>query len=125
MKTGQKLKKNELLRYRLAKALKTRGSSYTQLALDVGTSENNIYSYLRGSSEPGALLLTKMSWYLNVSANYLLGLEDADIKLTRPPEEHLYSQIVDADGNAVGQLVPYVRKWEEVQAEKLLQEQST
>ena len=123
MNKGRKFKKNRLFSLRLAKAIKTRGVSYRELAARMDIAVTNLYSYLRGNSEPGAFLLTKLSWTLNVSANYLLGLEDADTKLTKSPEYDLYSQVTNAHGEVVGEAVPYSHKWEKVEAEKLLQEQ--
>ena len=52
------------------------GFSQKELAKQMGVSPTNIYNYESGRTEPNIDTLIKLSKILNVSVDYLLGLED-------------------------------------------------
>lgn len=66
------------------------GFSQKELAKQMGVSPTNIYNYESGRTEPNIDTLIKLSKILNVSVDYLLGIEDdLGIKGYAPAKERI------------------------------------
>ncbi len=61
---------------RLREARKACGLTQKQLALAVNTTDDSIYSWEKGRRQPSVEQIRQLCKTLNVSADYLLGLED-------------------------------------------------
>ena len=55
---------------------KTQGLSQTQLANEIGVSQRAISLWEEGKNEPKATYIYRLAVFFDVSADYLLGLED-------------------------------------------------
>lgn len=69
----------------LKNLMKENDLNQTQLAQLIGVKQSQISEWLKGKAKPGYDTLKNMSASLNVSADYLLGLEDetgAKIEIT-------------------------------------------
>lgn len=66
-----------LMRRRLSDAMEAHGYSVRSLASVTGLSERAIWKMLTGESLPGSTSIVRLSLALGVSADWLLGLEDA------------------------------------------------
>ncbi|MDE7083264.1 MAG: helix-turn-helix domain-containing protein [Clostridia bacterium] len=53
-----------------------KGYTQKQLAQAIKTSDDSIYSWEKGRSQPSIEMLRALSRFLEVSTDYLLGLED-------------------------------------------------
>lgn len=53
-----------------------RGYTQRQLASAIKTTDDSIYSWEKGRSQPSLEMLRALSKYLGVTTDYLLGLED-------------------------------------------------
>jgi len=71
-----------MLGERLRALRESAGLSQEQLALDIESSEPQIWRYEKGKSKPGADVVKKLARYFHVSADYLLGV-------TNDPSENL------------------------------------
>lgn len=61
---------------RLNKLIKENGISKYKLAKDIGVSKQAVLWWCDGVNEPKISYLKKLAEYFDVSADYLLGLED-------------------------------------------------
>lgn len=61
---------------RLAKIREKNGYSQVDLSDALGLGQNQIWRYENGKSEPDGEVIAKIARFLNVSADYLLGLSD-------------------------------------------------
>ena len=66
---------SKLLGERLTKAMQQRHICARQLAWQAGVTEASLSRYLSGAREPVAGVLTRLALALDVSADYLLGIE--------------------------------------------------
>lgn len=66
----------ELFTERLKEVRKEKGWTQKQLAAAINTTDDSIYSWEKGRSEPSIELLHKLCKVLEVSADYLIGLID-------------------------------------------------
>lgn len=53
-----------------------KGKTQKQLATDLKTTDDSIFSWEKGRSQPSIEMIRNLCIYFNVSADYLLGLED-------------------------------------------------
>ncbi|RXZ61199.1 XRE family transcriptional regulator [Candidatus Borkfalkia ceftriaxoniphila] len=63
---------------KLKDARKLSGKTQKQLAEAIGTTDDSIYSWERGRSQPSIEYLRALCRVLEVTADYLIGLEDED-----------------------------------------------
>lgn len=61
---------------RLRALREAQGLTQEELALEVGSSEPQIWRYEKSENEPRADVLMRIAQFFNVSADYLLGLTD-------------------------------------------------
>ena len=61
---------------RLKELREEHGLSKRALAKELRTTEDSIYSWEKGRSEPSLEVLCQICCYFHISADYLLGLED-------------------------------------------------
>ncbi len=61
---------------RLNKELKQQGITMYRIAIDCNLSKQTVCNWCDGTSEPKAEQIAKICKYLDVSADYLLGLSD-------------------------------------------------
>lgn len=66
----------ELFTERLKEVRQEKGWTQKQLATAVNTTDDSVYSWEKGRSQPSIELLCKLCKVLEVSADYLLGLSD-------------------------------------------------
>ena len=67
--------RESVLRKRIAKVLDTRRMTQTDLTKQVWVTEATITRYVHGSRFPSSKILARIAATLNVSADYLIGLE--------------------------------------------------
>ena len=53
-----------------------KGKTQKELALELGTTDDSVYSWEKGRSQPSIEIIRKLCTYFDISADYLLGLED-------------------------------------------------
>lgn len=68
---------------RLALLMKDRGVTQSVLSDAAGVTRQAISQYVTGEVQPNAEKIYKICKYFNVSADYMLGLETDDAKLTQ------------------------------------------
>ncbi|MDD4316629.1 MAG: helix-turn-helix transcriptional regulator [Clostridia bacterium] len=61
---------------RLKETIKTNNLSQTKIAKEFNTTQQTVSRWVNGESQPGYDILYKLCVYLNVSADYLLGISD-------------------------------------------------
>ena len=61
---------------RLKELRKEKGLTQKQLAVAVNTTDDSIFSWEKGRSQPAIETIRVLCYILDVSADYLLGLED-------------------------------------------------
>ena len=97
MDNSQKTK--NMFRFNLNKAIRERGVKQKDLAAALGMSENMISYYCNGDKVPNLVRLKEIAQHLNVSTDYLLGLDHKrtiDVsELTDLQISHLQSIIND------------------------------
>jgi transcriptional regulator with XRE-family HTH domain len=71
---------NVTLGERLKNARKTRGITQKELAASINVAENTISQYENNKREPSIATLNKMTFALNVSAAYLMGLSENKVR---------------------------------------------
>ena len=64
-----------LFEIRLKELRAEKGITQKELAVELGTTDDSIYSWEKGRSQPSIDMIRKLCNYFNVSAGYLLGLE--------------------------------------------------
>ena len=67
---------NSVFQQRLRELRAEQGLTQGALAALLHTSDDSVYSWEKGRSEPSLSMLTEICRVFNVSADYLLGLED-------------------------------------------------
>jgi len=60
----------------LGALLKEKELTQKELSIDLGVSRNQIHYWIKNKAEPDLEILTRIALYFDVSADYLLGLED-------------------------------------------------
>lgn len=53
-----------------------KGKTQKELARELQTTDDSVFSWEKGRSQPSIEIIRKLCIYFNVSADYLLGLED-------------------------------------------------
>ena len=66
----------ELFTTRLKEARQEKGWTQKQLAEAINTTDDSIFSWEKGRSQPSIELLRKLCKVLDVSSDYLIGLSD-------------------------------------------------
>lgn len=66
----------EVFTVRLKEARQEKGWTQKQLAETINTTDDSIFSWEKGRSQPSIELLRKLCKVLEVSADYLIGLTD-------------------------------------------------
>lgn len=66
----------DIFAVRLREQLLEKGLKQKQLAEAVGTTDDSIYSWEKGRSQPSVEQIRQLCRCLNISADYLIGLED-------------------------------------------------
>ena len=61
---------------RLKELRKEKNLTQLQLAEDIKTTDDSIYSWEKGRSEPSIEMIHTLCKYFNVTSDYLLGIED-------------------------------------------------
>ena len=66
----------DIFEIRLKELRAEKGITQKELAVELGTTDDSIYSWEKGRSQPSIDMIRKLCNFFNVSAGYLLGLED-------------------------------------------------
>ena len=66
----------DIFTIRLKELRTEKGITQKELAAELGTTDDSIYSWKKGRSQPSIDMMRQMCNYFNVSAGYLLGLEE-------------------------------------------------
>ncbi|MDE7401645.1 MAG: helix-turn-helix transcriptional regulator [Clostridia bacterium] len=66
----------EIFTVRLKEARQEKGWTQKQLAEAINTTDDSIFSWEKGRSQPSIELLRKLCKVLDVSSDYLIGLSD-------------------------------------------------
>ncbi len=72
----------DIFESRLKELRKEKGITQKQLALSLQTTDDSIFSWEKGRSQPSIELIRRLAIFFEVSADYLLGLEDETGKKT-------------------------------------------
>lgn len=64
------------LKEKISELRKEKGLTQRQLANIIQTTEDSIYSWEKGRAEPSADFIIRIARFFEVTADYLLGLED-------------------------------------------------
>ena len=68
---------------RLCKTLKEKGITRKQFAVDIGITDSTLTRYLRGDRTPNIYIVYQMCKILNVSCDWLIGLDTSKIDCNR------------------------------------------
>ncbi len=68
----------EVFTQRLKELINENGISMYRLAKDIGVNKQTVIFWCDGMSEPKISMLKKLAEYFNVTADYLIGLENED-----------------------------------------------
>lgn len=90
---------------RLDETMQRRNVNAHQMGIDLHIGETAIYSWKRRDAMPNAQVLTKICPYLDVTADYLLGLDDNEQLDT--PREMLLAAAKDMTTSEITQLIGY------------------
>ena len=66
----------DIFEIRLKELRREKGKTQKELANILGTTDDSIYSWEKGRSQPDIKMIRKLCIFFGVSADYLLGLED-------------------------------------------------
>lgn len=66
----------DIFEKRLKELRKEKGDTQEKLAKKLNTTDDSIFSWEKGRSQPDIKMIRKICLYFEVSADYLLGLED-------------------------------------------------
>ena len=67
---------SKIIGYRINAALASENKKQKELAKELGVTDNTISYFCSGKRTPNISQIVKIAKYLNVSADYLLGIED-------------------------------------------------
>lgn len=65
-----------MLSQRIREARTARGMSQVELARRVGISKQSLSNWENGNILPSVEMLTRLAWHLNITTDYLLGVDD-------------------------------------------------
>lgn len=81
-----------------------RNISQPQLAKEIGVSPGNVSDWETGRSKPGYIALSALSRFFDVSADYLLELDDSPVKKGIDLSAYKEAQGLTCDGNPLTSL---------------------